>query len=320
MNVDKKVCVKEDCSLDLSVCSIKYYYNCLVLLNSGFSHLTPVESYFYEAKTSFEQGKMDGNRSVKCYLHHWSGPEHPASGFTSHLQTVSWFYVPLKPRHMSSASPNLLDISTGHLPLHIAYSKLLHSSSLSLSLLLTVVHVTNASFSLRSGAKGHSCTHVQRRHGDYQHSPASSMLYLPALLCLSCLETSLPYQYIQFHLPWLTASRQSFGASRTAHSALETSPLIPLNQGQPITPHIRHCQVKLLMCCVISLCLKWKNFPASPTPCILILLPWPSPPHHHQHPSSSPPPTTALLWACSGLPQSSGGEVVNLMMVRPTPV
>ena len=47
----------------------------------------------YEAKTCFEQGKIDGNSGVKCHLHHRSGLEPPASGSTSHLQAVSRFYV-----------------------------------------------------------------------------------------------------------------------------------------------------------------------------------------------------------------------------------
>ena len=99
-----------------------------------------------------------------------------------------------------------------------------------------------------------------------------------ALLCICCMEASLPDQLMLAHLPWLTASRQSSGASRAAHSPLETSPLIPINQDQGFTSNIRHFQVELLMCCVILFSLKWKIFPTSPTLLLLSCCPGL---HHH---------------------------------------
>ena len=97
MHEDKEVCFKEEeCSIDLSVIEIKYQNNCIVLVNSGSPHLIPVELNFYEAKTCFEQGKIDGNSGVKCHLHHQSGLGPPASSFMSHSQAVPRVYVQLR--------------------------------------------------------------------------------------------------------------------------------------------------------------------------------------------------------------------------------
>ena len=75
------------------------------------------------------------------------------------------------------------------------------------------------------------------------------------------------------HLLWDTAGKQCFGANRPYPASLNST--------------------------------NWQKQSLS-HPIFYISLSWPSSPHHH--PSSSPPLTTALLQACSGLPQSPGGE------------